>query len=58
MKKVFNTTQSDLEQYNGVEVEIIRLLTKDEVDLEDVGNMYQVKLPNGIEIEVFEDELS
>lgn len=58
MKKVFNTSQSDLKEYDGMEVEIIRPLTSDEADLDDVGNMYEVKLHNGKIIEAFEEELS
>ena len=47
MKKIFNTTQSDLIQYNGTEVEVIRPLTEKEADISEVGNMYKVKFANG-----------
>ena len=57
MKK-FNTNQSDLSQYNNMKCEIIRPLTDKECDIADVGNMYKIKLENGIEIDAFEDELS
>ena len=58
MKKIFNTTQSDLIQYNGTEVEVIRPLTEKEADISEVGNMYKVKFANGRESDAFEDELS
>ena len=58
MKKIFNTTDSELVKYNGTEVEIIRLLTKEECDIEDVGNMYKVRFYDGYERDAFEDELS
>lgn len=58
MKKIFNTTYTELTKYNGTEVEIIRPLTKDEADIEDVGNMYKVRFYDGYERDVFEDELS
>ncbi len=57
MNKIFKTTQSDLVKHNGLKFEIIRPLTEDEADINDVGNMYKIKLENGIEIDAFEDEL-
>lgn len=41
-----------------MKIKIIIPLTLDEADLDDMGNMYEVKLPNGKIIEAFEDELS
>ena len=58
MKKIFNTTDSELKKYNGTEVEIIRPLTEDEADIADVGNMYKVRFYDGYERDAFEDELS
>ena len=58
MKKIFNTTDSELKKYNGTEVEIIRPLTKEECDIEDVGNMYKVRFHDGYERDAFDDELS
>ena len=58
MKKIFNTTDSELKKYNGTEVEIIRPLTEKECDIADVGNMYKVRFFDGYERDVFEDELS
>ena len=42
---------------NGQEVEVGRLLTEDECDIEDVGNMYKITFKDGKEIDAFEDEL-
>lgn len=56
-KYVFNTTDTELKKYNGTKVNIIRALTENECDIEDVGNMYKVKFKDGIERDVFEDEL-
>lgn len=58
MKKIFNTTDSELMKYNGTEVEIIRPLTEKECDIEYVGNMYKARFFDGYESDVFEDELS
>ena len=58
MKKIFNTTDSELKKYNGTEVEIIRPLTEKECDIADVGNMYKVRFFDGYERDAFEDELS
>lgn len=58
MKKIFNTTDSELKKYNGTEVEVIRALTEDEADIADVGNMYKVRFYDGYERDAFEDELS
>lgn len=57
-KYIFNTMDSELRIYNGTEVETIRALTDDEVDIFDVGNMYKVRFNDGMEKDVFEDELS
>lgn len=56
-KAIFNTKDSELTQYNGSVVEIIRPLTSDECDIEDVGNMYKVRFSDGYERDAFEDEL-
>ena len=58
MRFIFTTTDTDLLQYNGTEVEIIRSLTEDEADIADVGNMYKCRCEDGCEIDIFEDELS
>lgn len=56
MKK-FQTTQSDLLKYNGMKCEVLGKLNDSEYDKEDVGNMYNIRLDNGDEIQAFEDEL-
>ena len=58
MKFIFTTTHTDLLQYNGTEVEIIRPLTNLECDIDDVGYMYKCRFNDGTENDVFEDELS
>lgn len=58
MKKIFNTTDSELKKYNGTEVEVIRPLTEDEADIADVGNMYKVRFYDGYVRDAFEDELN
>lgn len=58
MKKIFNTTDSELKKYNGTEVEVIRPLTEKECDIADVGNMYKVKFYDGYERDAFEDEIN
>ena len=57
-KMVFHTTDSKLSKYNGSAVEIIRSLTSEECDIEDVGDMYKVKFYDGYIRDVFGDELS
>ena len=56
---VFDTHGDDfqLNIYSGETVEVIRPLVEDECDIEDVGMMYKVRLPNGDIIDAFEDEL-
>lgn len=59
MKKAyFNTTQTDLVKYNNNIVNIKRALAASEIDIEDVGPMYEIILPNGKQIEAFKDELT
>lgn len=55
---IFNTTESELAKYNGTEVEIIRSLTPEECDTEDVGNMYEIRFYDGYVRYAFEDELT
>lgn len=62
---VFNTVQSDLVQFNGKDVVILRRLTESEADFCETGPMYHVqlgtwRLSDGPipEFDVFEDELS
>lgn len=57
-KYVFNTAYSELKKYNGTKVNVVRPLTDNECDIEDVGNMYRVQCEDGAEIDIFEDELS
>ncbi len=49
---------SELNKYSGQFVEVIRPLTRDEADIDEVGKMYKVKFIDGVEADVFDDELS
>ena len=57
-KYKFNTTDTELKMYNGTDVEVIRPLGTDEADLDDVGNMYEIRFNDGNIRDAFEDELS
>lgn len=57
-RKKFTTKDSELQKYNNTEVEVIRPLTSEECDIEDVGYMYKVRFYDGYIRDVFEDELS
>ena len=57
MKKIFNTTQSDLKKYNGTEVEVGAELTDAERDSE-VGRMWHITLHDGKKTDAYEDELT
>jgi hypothetical protein len=57
MKKIFNTTQSDLIHYNGTEVEVGEELTDTERDIE-VGRMWHITFYDGKRTDAFEDELT
>lgn len=57
MKKIFNTTQSDLIKYNGTLVEIGTELTDNERDPE-VGRMWHITFYDGKHSDAYEDELS
>ena len=54
---IFNTHDSDLIQHNNSEVEIHRILTDEECDIDDVGFMYEVTR-NGEIFEAYQDELT
>lgn len=55
---IFTTTTEELRKYSGTKIEVLRALTKDECDIDDVGNMYRVRFADGYERDVFEDELT
>ncbi len=59
-KYKFNThnADSELNYLTGSTITIIRPLKDiEECDITEVGNMYRVKLDNGKELDVFEDEI-
>lgn len=57
--RIFNThgNDSDLNSRSGHVVEVLRELTEDEVDADDVGLMYKVRFIDGFECDAFADEL-
>lgn len=42
---------------SGQEVEVLKAYTKKEIDIEDVGPMYQIKFQDGLVHDAFADEL-
>lgn len=60
MRAIFNTHGGDskLNERSGETVEIVRELTKDEADIDDVGKMYKIKFVDGFVTDAFEDELN
>lgn len=56
MKAIFTTTQSDLLKYNGYVVQVRKELGDNERDPE-VGRMWNIRFPDGVMIDAFEDEL-
>lgn len=57
---IFDTHGADskLNSRSGSEVVVIRELTEDECDIEDVGKMYHIRFADGFETDAFEDELT
>lgn len=55
--KGFKTTQSDLLKHNGKPFTVLRMLTEEEADFEDVGRMYKIQLSSGEILDAFEDEV-
>ena len=53
----FYTTQSDLIKYNGLKVMRKSPMSENRYDKEDVGQMWEVLLEDGTNIDVFDDEL-
>lgn len=59
MMRIFNSHGADskMRKYDGCLCEIERKATADEVDIEDVGEMYHVRFADGYRTMAFEDEL-
>lgn len=55
--KIFTSTIQRLSIYNGP-ITVLRPLTKDEADIDEVGPMYRCKAEDGTEFDAFEDELA
>lgn len=43
---------------SGERVEVLRPLTEDEADLDDVGPMFKIRFADGVETDAFADELT
>lgn len=54
--KQFKSSSDDHAQFNGV-VHVLRPLTYEEADLDDVGPMFRCKTKDGVEFTAFGDEL-
>ena len=48
----------ELMRRSGSKVDVVRPLTIDEADIDEVGPMFKVRWRDGFEADVFEDELS
>jgi hypothetical protein len=59
MKTIFDThgNDSELNSRSGQSVTILRKLTEDECDINEVGNMFRIRFDDGYETDAFEDEL-
>lgn len=59
-KCIFDTRggDTDLNGRSGETVTVIRALTEEEADLEDVGPMYKIEFADGFSTDAFEDELT
>ena len=59
MTYIFDThgADSELNCRSGQLVKVIRPLTEQEADIEEVGPMYKVEFADGFQTDVFEDEL-
>ena len=57
---IFDTRGGDTElnDRSGETVTVIRALTEEEADLEDVGPMYKIEFSDGFRTDAFEDELT
>jgi len=53
----FKTISEEYQSRNNEKCKVIRPLTKEEADIEEIGKMYKVVFEDGTEADVFEDEL-
>lgn len=56
--ETFNSTQSDLMQFNGSSYTLLEKLDEKKYDKDDVGRMYVIQFPGGEITDAFEDEIS
>jgi hypothetical protein len=57
MNRLFNTTQSNFLNRNDQLVKVIRPLTADECNIDDVGKMYKIRFSDGYEMSASVDDL-
>lgn len=57
MTTIFYSLDSNLKERNFSEVRILRELTADETDTDDVGTMYKIKFNDGFITDAYDDEL-
>lgn len=62
IKAIFNYSGSEdmfpeLFSRSGQEVTILRALTQEEADINDIGPMYKIQFKDGVVHEAFQDEL-
>ncbi len=56
LTKTFRASADSHAKHNG-QVTILRALTRDEADIDDVGKMYECRDQQGLTFHAFEDEL-
>lgn len=49
---------SELTDRDGETVEVLKVLTKEEADVDEVGPMYKIRFDDGFETDAFQDELN
>ncbi len=50
--------EHDLLAHSRQRCEVVRPLTRDEADIDDVGQMYHIRFADGFEADAYDDELS
>lgn len=53
----FNTVFSDFKEYNGSKFEIVRLCRRNEVDVNDLGDMVLIRFEDGKNISAYPEEI-
>ena len=53
-----NIKESELSNRVGEDVDVLRILTDEDIDIDNLGPMYLIRFDDGVEIEAFQDELN